>query len=166
MLQGRLQVVSRHVARRLSAQKCRAKRAASAPTFLAKTYDACAFMTLEMRFNMWFAVVCVALTLSATANAGRDFVNARALLQTADIESVANAVAQQPSVPQMVSVGHARHLVHRHKSAATWHPVNPGAACNPSAIHVAARRFEQKQTSRCLWLPQHCKLGMFFGVGL
>ena len=57
---------------------------------------------------MWVAVVCVALTLSATANAGRDFVNARALLQTADIESVANAVAQQPSVPQMVRIGHAR----------------------------------------------------------
>lgn len=77
---------------------------------------------------MWVAVVCAALTLSATANAGRDFVNARALLQTADIESVANVVAQQPSVPQMVRIGHARQPRASSKSAATRHPVKPGAA--------------------------------------
>ena len=93
---------------------------------------------------MWIALVCVALTLSATANAGRDFVNARALLQTADIESVANAVAQQPSVPQMVSIGHARQLCAPSDPAATWHPVKPGAALRHCAIHVVSPRFEQQ----------------------
>ena len=57
--------------------------------------------------KMWVAVLCAALALSATANAGRDIATAsRALLQTAGIESVANAVAQQPAVPQMVSTRH------------------------------------------------------------
>ena len=110
---------------------------------------------------MWVAVVCVALTLSATANAGRDFVNARALLQTADIESVANAVAQQPSVPQMVRIGHARQLraVSNLLQMTTWSKlVQP---YNISAVHLVSPRFQLYSIHRCLCLPQHSKLSAF-----
>lgn len=55
--------------------------------------------------KMWAAMLCAVLALSATANAVRDIGSARDLLQTAGIESVANAVAQQPAFPQMVSSG-------------------------------------------------------------
>lgn len=49
------------------------------------------------------AILIAGLALLATASAGRDLVSSRSLLQTAGIESVADAVAQQPVVPQMVS---------------------------------------------------------------
>jgi hypothetical protein len=93
---------------------------------------------------MWVAVVCVVLTLSATANAGRDFVNARALLQTADIESVANAVAQQPSVPQMVRIGHARQL---RAVSNLLQTISPGRSnlvqpYNICAVHLVSPRFQ------------------------
>lgn len=49
------------------------------------------------------AIVVAGLALLATASAGRDLVTSRTLLQTAGIESAANAVAQTPVVPQMVN---------------------------------------------------------------
>ncbi len=84
------------------------------------------------------AILIAGLALLATASAGRDLVSSRSLLQTAGIESVADAVAQQPVVPQMVSLRANRRPVHMpatlslslHRAPVPlpFRPVNHGAA--------------------------------------